>query len=324
MTPFSSTNKTANDEWAMRHPPDAPTRRTITMTTIAFIGLGHMGLPMARNLLKAGFNLQVFDLVQRAMDELAAEGAQAASSALEAVQGAQVVISMLPASRHVEGLYLGADGLLAAFKPGTLVLECSTIAPEVARSVHAAAHERGIELLDAPVSGGTAGAAAGTLTFMIGGPAATLTKAQPFFQAMGKNIFHAGPEGAGQVAKVCNNQVLAVQMIATAEAMAMGVANGLEPAVLAEIMRQSSGGNWTLEKYNPWPGVMENAPASKGYSGGFMAELMAKDLGLAQQAAQSSGSSTPMGALALQLYRLLLKQGKGKQDFSVVQQLFVE
>lgn len=294
------------------------------MTTIAFIGLGHMGLPMARNLLKAGFNLQVFDLVQRAMDELAAEGAQAASSALEAVQGAQVVISMLPASRHVEGLYLGADGLLAALKPGTLVLECSTIAPEVARSVHAAAHERGIELLDAPVSGGTAGAAAGTLTFMIGGQPETLAKAQLFFQAMGKNIFHAGPEGAGQVAKVCNNQVLAVQMIATAEAMAMGVANGLEPAVLAEIMRQSSGGNWTLEKYNPWPGVMENAPASKGYSGGFMAELMAKDLGLAQQAAQSSGSSTPMGALALQLYRLLLKQGKGKQDFSVVQQLFVE
>ncbi|WP_296129330.1 3-hydroxyisobutyrate dehydrogenase [Pseudomonas sp. Ga0074129] len=294
------------------------------MTTIAFIGLGHMGLPMARNLLKAGFNLQVFDLVQRAMDELAAEGAQAASIALEAVQGAQVVISMLPASRHVEGLYLGADGLLAALKPGTLVLECSTIAPEVARSVHAAAHERGIELLDAPVSGGTAGAAAGTLTFMIGGQPETLAKAQLFFQAMGKNIFHAGPEGAGQVAKVCNNQVLAVQMIATAEAMAMGVANGLEPAVLAEIMRQSSGGNWTLEKYNPWPGVMENAPASKGYSGGFMAELMAKDLGLAQQAAQSSGSSTPMGALALQLYRLLLKQGKGKQDFSVVQQLFVE
>ncbi len=296
------------------------------MTTIAFIGLGHMGLPMARNLLKAGFNLQVFDLVQRAMDELAAEGAQPASSALEAVQGAQVVISMLPASRHVEGLYLGADGLLAALKPGTLVLECSTIAPEVARSVHAAAHERGIELLDAPVSGGTAGAAAGTLTFMIGGQAETLGKAQPFFQAMGKNIFHAGPEGAGQVAKVCNNQVLAVQMIATAEDMAMGVgvANGLEPAVLAEIMRQSSGGNWTLEKYNPWPGVMENAPASKGYSGGFMAELMAKDLGLAQEAAQASGSSTPMGALALQLYRLLLKQGKGKQDFSVVQQLFVE
>jgi L-serine 3-dehydrogenase (NAD+) len=296
------------------------------MTTIAFIGLGHMGLPMARNLLKAGFSLKVFDLLQAAVDDLAKDGAHAASSALDAVQGADVVVSMLPASRHVEGLYLGDNGLLAALKPGSLVLECSTIAPEAARKVHQAAAARGIELLDAPVSGGTAGAAAGTLTFMIGGAASTLKKAHSIFAAMGTNIFHAGPDGAGQVAKVCNNQVLAVQMIATAEAMAMGVgvANGLEPAVLAEIMRQSSGGNWTLEKYNPWPGVMENAPASKGYSGGFMAELMAKDLGLAQEAAQASGSSTPMGALALQLYRLLLKQGKGKQDFSVVQQLFVE
>jgi len=294
------------------------------MTQIAFIGLGHMGLPMARNLLKAGFKLKVFDLVPAAIDELAKEGAQAASSAIDAVQGADVVISMLPASRHVEGLYLGDAGLLGKLAPGTLVLECSTIAPESARKVHKVAAERGLEMLDAPVSGGTAGAAAGTLTFMIGGQANTLEKARPIFAAMGKNIFHAGPDGAGQVAKVCNNQVLAVQMIATAEAMALGVASGLDPAVLAEIMRQSSGGNWTLEKYNPWPGVMENAPASKGYSGGFMAELMAKDLGLAQEAAQVTASSTPMGALALQIYRLLLKQGKGQQDFSVVQQLFVE
>jgi len=294
------------------------------MTQTAFIGLGHMGLPMARNLLRAGYPLKVFDLVRSAVDTLAGEGAVAADSAADAIDQAKVVISMLPASRHVEGLYLGDDGLLARLPAGTLVIECSTIAPESARKVHAAARERGIALLDAPVSGGTGGAAAGTLTFMVGGEAQTLEKARPMLAAMGKNIFHAGPEGAGQVAKVCNNQVLAVQMIATAEAMAMGVANGLEPAVLAEIMRQSSGGNWTLEKYNPWPGVMENAPASKGYSGGFMAELMAKDLGLAQEAAQATGSSTPMGALALQLYRLLLKQGNGKLDFSAVQKLFVE
>lgn len=294
------------------------------MTQIAFIGLGHMGLPMARNLLKAGFALKVFDLVADAVETLAKEGAQAASSAADAVQGQTVVISMLPASRHVEDLYLGDSGLLKLLKPGTLVLECSTIAPESARKVHKAAATLGQQMLDAPVSGGTAGAAAGTLTFMIGGEAATLDKARPIFAAMGSNIFHAGPDGAGQVAKVCNNLVLAVQMIATAEAMALGVASGLEPTVLAEIMRQSSGGNWTLEKYNPWPGVMENAPASRGYSGGFMAELMAKDLGLAQEAAQVTASSTPMGALALQIYRLLLKQGKGKQDFSVVQQLFVE
>jgi L-serine 3-dehydrogenase (NAD+) len=231
---------------------------------------------------------------------------------------------MLPASRHVESLYLGDQGLLTQITPGSLVLECSTIAPDSARKVHAAAAARGIGLLDAPVSGGTAGAAAGTLTFMVGGKAEALEKARPILAAMGKNIFHAGPDGAGQVAKVCNNQLLAVQMIGTAEAMALGVASGLDPAVLAEIMRQSSGGNWTLEKYNPWPGVMENAPASKGYSGGFMAELMAKDLGLAQEAAQATASSTPMGALALQLYRLLLKQGNGKLDFSAVQKLFVE
>ncbi len=294
------------------------------MTQIAFIGLGHMGLPMARNLLKAGFVLKVFDLVPAAVSELVAEGATAARDAADAVQDATVVISMLPASRHVEGLYLGDSGLLTQITPGSLLLECSTIAPDAARKVHTAAAARSIGMLDAPVSGGTAGAAAGTLTFMVGGKAEALEKARPILAAMGKNIFHAGPDGAGQVAKVCNNQLLAVQMIGTAEAMALGVASGLDPAVLAEIMRQSSGGNWTLEKYNPWPGVMENAPASKGYSGGFMAELMTKDLGLAQEAAQSTSSSTPMGALALQLYRLLLKQGNGKLDFSAVQKLFVE
>ncbi len=294
------------------------------MTQIAFIGLGHMGLPMARNLLNAGHSLSVFDLVASAVNELAAQGARAASSAADAVSAAEVVISMLPASRHVEGLYLGDAGLLSVIAPGSLVLECSTIAPEAARKVHLAAAARGIALLDAPVSGGTAGAAAGTLTFMVGGDAATLERARPILANMGKNIFHAGPEGAGQVAKVCNNQLLAVHMIGTAEAMALGVANGLDPATLAEIMRQSSGGNWSLEKYNPWPGVMPNAPASKDYRDGFAAELMAKDLGLAQEAAQTTASSTPMGALALQLYRLLLKQGQGKLDFSAVQKLFVE
>ncbi|HRL92859.1 MAG TPA: 3-hydroxyisobutyrate dehydrogenase [Pseudomonas sp.] len=294
------------------------------MTQIAFIGLGHMGLPMARNLLNAGHSLSVFDLVASAVDELAAQGARAASSAADAVSAAEVVISMLPASRHVEGLYLGDAGLLSVIAPGSLVLECSTIAPEAARKVHQAAATRGIALLDAPVSGGTAGAAAGTLTFMVGGAAATLERARQVLAGMGKNIFHAGPAGAGQVAKVCNNQLLAVHMIGTAEAMALGVANGLDPATLAEIMRQSSGGNWSLEKYNPWPGVMPNAPASKDYRDGFAAELMAKDLGLAQEAAQATASSTPMGALALQLYRLLLKQGQGKLDFSAVQKLFVE
>lgn len=191
------------------------------MKQIAFIGLGHMGAPMATNLLKAGYLLNVFDLVQSAVDGLVAAGASAARSARDAVQGADVVISMLPASQHVEGLYLDDDGLLAHIAPGTLVLECSTIAPTSARKVHAAARERGLAMLDAPVSGGTAGAAAGTLTFMVGGDDEALEKARPLFEAMGRNIFHAGPDGAGQVAKVCNNQLLAVLMIGTAEAMAL-------------------------------------------------------------------------------------------------------
>ncbi|SEK81157.1 3-hydroxyisobutyrate dehydrogenase [Atopomonas hussainii] len=292
------------------------------MSRIAFIGLGNMGLPMALNLLKAGHQVTGFDLVAASLEQLAAAGGVAATSAQQAAQGAEVVVSMLPASSHVEGLYLGSDGLLQHLAAGTLVLECSTIAPDSARKVHAAASERGIELLDAPVSGGTAGAAAGTLTFMVGGDAKHLERAKPFLQQMGKNIFHAGPDGAGQVAKVCNNQLLAVHMLGTAEALALGVANGLDASVLSEIMRQSSGGNWSLEKYNPWPGVMEGVPASRGYSGGFMAQLMSKDLGLAQQAAQSVNASTPMGSLALALYRQLLLQGKGQLDFSVVQQLF--
>lgn len=294
------------------------------MSKIAFIGLGHMGLPMACNLVKAGHSVSGFDLVPSALEQLVAAGGKAAASAREAIEGAQVVVSMLPASRHVEGLYLGEDGLLAYITPGSLVLECSTIAPDSARKVHKAAAELGIDMLDAPVSGGTAGAAAGTLTFMTGGSAATLERAREVLGAMGKNIFHAGAEGAGQVAKVCNNQLLAVHMIGTAEAMALGVANGLEPAALAEIMRLSSGGNWSLEKYNPWPGVMDNVPSSRDYSGGFAAELMTKDLGLAQESAQSTGSSTPMGALALQLYRMMIKRGEGKLDFSAVQKLFVE
>jgi len=292
------------------------------MQTIAFIGLGHMGAPMAANLIKAGYLLRVFDLVQSAIDGLIAQGASAARSAHDAVDGADVVVTMLPASQHVEGLYLGNEGLLAHIAPGTLVLECSTIAPASARKVHQAAAERRIPMLDAPVSGGTGGAIAGTLTFMVGGDAQVLERAQPVFSAMGRNIFHAGGDGAGQVAKVCNNQLLAVLMIGTAESLALGAANGLDPVVLSEIMRRSSGGNWALEVYNPWPGVMENAPASRGYTGGFMAALMTKDLGLAQETAQVSGNSTPMGSLALALYRLLVKQGHGEQDFSVIQKLF--
>ncbi|QNM98000.1 3-hydroxyisobutyrate dehydrogenase [Chitinimonas koreensis] len=292
------------------------------MTRIAFIGLGHMGGPMAANLLRAGFPLTVFDLVPAAIAAAVAAGATAAASAAEAVDGAEVVVSMLPASAHVESLYLGEDGLLGRIAPGALVLECSTIAPASARKVHAAAAARGIAVLDAPVSGGTVGAAAGTLTFIVGGDAADFERARPVLEKMGRNLFHAGAAGAGQVAKIANNMLLAIHMIGTAEALNLGVANGLDPKVLSDIMKVSSGGNWSLEKYNPWPGVMDGVPASRGYEGGFGVDLMLKDLGLALEAALAAKAATPLGAEARSLYALHSGQGKGGLDFSSILQLF--
>ena len=291
------------------------------MQSIAFLGLGNMGGPMAANLLKAGYRLRVFDLSPQAMSKLQEAGADTAASAVEAVRGAQVIISMLPSSPHVERLYLGADGLLANLADQPLIIDCSTIAPEVARKVADAALAQGIQMLDAPVSGGTAGAAAGTLTFIVGGETAAVEQARPLLSAMGKNIFHAGGHGAGQVAKICNNMLLAIQMIGTSEALQLGVNNGLDPQVLSEIMQKSSGRNWSLEVYNPWPGVMENVPAARDYQGGFMVDLMNKDLGLAMEAAQASSSSTPLGALAKQLYNLHAGLGNGRLDFSSILQL---
>ncbi|PHV10557.1 3-hydroxyisobutyrate dehydrogenase [Chitinimonas sp. BJB300] len=292
------------------------------MPDITFIGLGHMGAPMAANLLKADFPLKVFDLAPAAMQTAVQLGAMPTPNALHAVMNADIVISMLPASQHVEGLYLGEGRLIHAISPGAIVLECSTISPEVARKVHAAAKARGIHMLDAPVSGGTAGAAAGTLTFIVGGEASDLATARPILEKMGKNVFHAGGPGAGQVAKIANNMLLAIHMIGTAEALNLGVANGLDPKVLSDIMRVSSGGNWSLEKYNPWPGVMNDVPASRDYQGGFGVDLMLKDLGLAMEAALATRTSTPLGAAARSLYALHSNQGKGTFDFSSIQQLF--
>jgi len=292
------------------------------MSSIAFIGLGHMGAPMAQNLLKAGHALTVFDLVPAAVKMLADSGAKAAASAAEAVKDAQVVITMLPASKHVEGLYLGDDGLLQAIAPGTLVLECSTIAPESARKVSAAAAGKGIRMIDAPVSGGTGGAIAGTLTFIVGGAAADLEAARPYLEKMGKNIFHAGDAGAGQVAKICNNMLLGILMAGTSEALALGAANGLDPKVLSDIIAKSSGRNWATELYNPWPGVMAQAPASKDYAGGFGVDLMLKDLGLAAESALNARASIPLGELARNLYSMHSAKGSGKLDFSSILNLY--
>ncbi|MBB5675757.1 3-hydroxyisobutyrate dehydrogenase [Xanthomonas arboricola] len=288
------------------------------MSKIAFIGLGNMGGPMAANLSKAGHQLRVFDLVPAALDSAVAAGAHAASSAHDTLADAEIVISMLPASRHVEALYLGEAGILAQIPEGALVIDCSTIAPASARKLAAEAQARGLVVLDAPVSGGTAGAAAGSLTFIVGGAAQVLERARPVLQAMGKNIFHVGDNGAGQVAKLCNNMALGVIMAATGEALALGVAQGLDPAVLSQMMAVSTGRSWATEVCNPWPGVLPSAPASRGYSGGFGNDLMLKDLGLVAESAVQAGVSIPLGELARNLYAMNSQAGNGALDFSSV------
>ncbi|WDM77275.1 3-hydroxyisobutyrate dehydrogenase [Xanthomonas sp. NCPPB 1638] len=292
-----------------------------TMSKIAFIGLGNMGGPMAANLVKAGHQVRVFDLVSAALDAAAAAGAQVAGSAHDTLAEAEIVISMLPASRHVEGLYLGDGGLLAQIPDGALVIDCSTIAPVSARKLADAARARGLAMLDAPVSGGTAGAVAGTLTFIVGGAADALERARGVLLVMGKNIFHVGDNGAGQVAKLCNNMALGVIMAATGEALALGVAQGLDPTVLSQMMAVSTGRSWATEVCNPWPGVLPNAPASRGYSGGFGNDLMLKDLGLVAESAVQAGVSIPLGELARNLYAMNSQAGNGALDFSSVVKL---
>ena len=294
------------------------------MTTVGFAGLGNMGGPMARNLVAAGHRVQVYDLLPELMRGV--EGGVPGESAAAAAAGVDVFVSMLPAGRHVASLYLGdgpEGGLLARLPGEALVIDCSTIDPATTRRVAEAAAEKGLDMLDAPVSGGTAGAENGTLTFIVGGPEAAVERARPLFDAMGANVFHAGGSGAGQIAKICNNMLLAVQMAGTAEALSLGADNGLAPEVLSEIIKRSSGGNWALNVYNPWPGVMDGAPASRGYEGGFLVDLMTKDLGLAMETAEQSRSSVPMGSLAKNLYRVHEQiNAAGQLDFSSIQWLY--
>ncbi len=291
-----------------------------TKPNIAFIGLGNMGAPMAENLVKAGYQLSVYDLSEDAAKRLKQAGANVANSPKDAANNAQIIISMLPAGKHVHSIYLGengANGLLAELPRGTLVIDSSTIAAADARLVAEVASKLGIDFLDAPVSGGTGGAIAGSLTFIVGGDDDAFAKAEPILSVMGKNIFHAGEHGAGQVAKICNNMLLGILMAGTAEAINLGVKNGLDPKVLSDIMLQSSGRNWTLEVYNPYPQVMENVPSSNGYQGGFMSKLMQKDLNLAMQTARDTDVETPMGAKATELYESHIVDN-GDKDFSSI------
>ena len=294
------------------------------MKKIGFIGLGNMGEPMAANLVKAGFDVIGFDLIEEAKKKAERNGIQIAEDAVSASENVDALISMLPASEHVESLYLGEEGLLSKLDKTVLIIDSSTIAPDSAIKVANQAKDLELSMIDAPVSGGVVGAQESKLTFIVGGAENNVERARPLLEKMGSNIFHAGSNGAGQVAKVCNNMLLAIHMCGTAEAIALGVKNGLDASVLSEIMRKSSGGNWSLEVYNPYPGVMSSAPASRNYEGGFLNKLMAKDLGLAKEASESTNSETPMGDLARKLYQDLINQGYEDLDFSSIQKKYLD
>lgn len=289
------------------------------MAKIAFIGLGNMGGPMALNLIKAGHELSVFDINQAALQTAEKAGANLAKDIPACVNSAEFVISMLPSSPHVDELYLQGDNAIILHAPlSALLIDCSTIAPATSRKVSAAASEAGFDMVDAPVSGGVGGAIAATLTFIVGGSQTNFEKAKTILESMGKNIFHAGESGNGQVAKICNNMLLAIHMIGTCEALNLGTKCGIDAKVLTDIMKVSSGRNWSLDTYNPYPGVMENVPASNEYQGGFGVDLMLKDLGLAMEAAEESESNTPLGGVAKELYQMQSDNGFGKLDFSSI------
>ncbi len=281
---------------------------------IAFIGLGNMGLPMAANLLKAGHDVSGFDLSAASLEKHAANGGRAATSVAAAVAGASVVITMLPAGKHVAAVL---PDILAAVTDNPLLIDSSTINVETARLVAAQAAEHGIAMLDAPVSGGVGGATAGTLTFMVGGTDAAFARGLSVLQAMGRNIVHAGEPGAGQSAKICNNMILGICMIGVSEAFVLADRLGLDRQKLFDIASTSSGQCWSLTSYCPVPGPVPTSPANRGYQPGFAASLMLKDLLLAQQAAAAGGAPTPLGAHAARLYQALVELGDGDRDFSV-------
>ena len=292
------------------------------MKKIGFIGLGNMGLPMANNILKAGIEVNAFDLSEKALNQAENLGMSIKQNSESVLEDIDALITMLPNGSSVEKIFLD-DNLLEGINKQTLIIESSTISPEISKKVSKMAENYGISMLDAPVSGGVKGAELGNLTFMVGGSESDLQKGSSLFKIMGDKIFYAGESGSGQIAKLCNNMLLAVHMCGTAETLALGVNNGLDPVVLSEIMKNSSGGNWSLEKYNPYPGVMKTAPASEDYSGGFLNTLMLKDLNLVSELALQSESSTPMGKLALQLYEEMKDQGFGTLDFSSIQKKYL-
>ena len=292
------------------------------MKKVGFIGLGNMGLPMAANLLKAGIEIDAFDISKESLQAAKKLGMNVKESPNGVLENIDALITMLPSNDAVKDVFIDGD-ILEKLDRKVLVIESSTISPSLAKTVAEKAVLKEISILDAPVSGGVKGAELGTLTFIVGGKKSDLEKGSFLFNIMGDNTFYAGGSGSGQTAKLCNNMLLAIHMSGTAEVLAMGVNNGLDPEILSEIMKNSSGGNWSLEKYNPFPGVMEGTPASNNYNGGFLNALMLKDLRLAEELSDQSKSDTPMGKLAKKLYEQLNEKGLGDLDFSSIQKNYL-
>ncbi|MDA8712288.1 3-hydroxyisobutyrate dehydrogenase [Alphaproteobacteria bacterium] len=291
------------------------------MSKIAFIGLGNMGLPMAKNLVAAGHDVTGFDLSDAAKSALVAAGGASADTIAAAVAEAEIIVSMLPAGKHVSAVYTEAEGVLAQANAGALLIDSSTIDVDTARAVSAQAEAAGFTMVDAPVSGGVGGAAAGTLTFMVGGTEEGFAAAKPYLDIMGQNIFHAGGSGNGQVAKICNNMLLGISMIGTAEAFMLGEKLGLDAQTFFDISSTASGQCWSMTSYCPAPGPVPTSPANKGYAPGFTAAMMLKDLLLSQEAAGSAAAATPMGQRAAELYTQMAEAGDADMDFSGIMRM---
>lgn len=291
------------------------------MAHIGFVGLGHMGLPMAMNLIRAGHVVTGFDLQPAAVTAFTAAGGQAAHHLVECAHHQEIIITMLQTGQQVQNVYFGAQGLLAHAKPGTLAIDCSTIDVQSARAFHQRAEKHQLLAVDAPVSGGVAGATAATLTFMVGGSTAAVAAAQPILAQMGKKIIHTGEAGNGQAAKICNNMILGSSMIAIAEAFLLAKNLGLTPQKLHEVVSNASGQCWVMDRYVPVAGVLDNVPANHQYQAGFTAAMMLKDLNLSQQSAQATQLQTPLAAHSTALYQQLIETGKGELDFSVIIEL---
>ncbi|XP_049833028.1 3-hydroxyisobutyrate dehydrogenase, mitochondrial isoform X1 [Schistocerca gregaria] len=307
------------------HKNDLRVRDTLKcINKIGFIGLGNMGGPMARNLLKKGKKLSVFDVQPEVVNTIAQEGATACSCPEEVAAQSDCIVTMLPHSASVRDTYTGERGIFKSVSRDTFLIDCSTIDRDLSVELSEEATKRGCLQFDAPVSGGVVAAKEGKLTFMVGGPDKYFETVKDLLLHMGSRAVHCGPVGSGQTVKMCNNMLLAISMIGTAEAMNLGIRLGLKPNVLMEIFNTSSGRCWSSEQYNPVPGTISNVPSANNYEGGFGTHLMAKDLGIAQEASTKNQVPTPLGSLAHQIYRILVAQGYGKKDFSVIYKFLSE